>query len=200
MKNFTLTITSILLFSLLLGCGSRSPNTEFYILDNPKQTKNVDLDFKNKIQFYEVKIPSYLDRPSIVMRNANNVQLDIATYYVWAESLDLGIERILKNILRSELAEYEIMLEQIPNVKNIIPQISLNILRFDSTMGSNSVLEAHWILFDKDGKIITQGFFHNQIPCGTDFDSLVKAQSQLLVQLGQAMVIPLSKVFAKTEN
>jgi len=199
MKIFSLSILLSVLFSLLLGCGVRSPNPEYYILDNPKQTIHNEVDFANKIQFAAVNIPSYLDRKSIVMRNANNVQLNIAEYHVWAESVDLGIGRILKGVLRQGLIKYEIMLEQVPSIKNI-PQISLNILRFDSTMGSNSVLEAHWVLFDENGEIITQGFFHNEIPTGNSFDSLVKAQSQLVILLGQAMIIPLSKVFAEIEN
>lgn len=199
MKKIYLIIMLSLLTSLLLSCGSRSPNTEYYILNSPQQTVNVETNFKNKIQFAAVNIPSYLDRKSIVLRNPNKVQLDIAKYYVWAESLDLGIERILKNILRKGLVKHEIMLEQIPNNRDL-PQISVDILRFDSTIDSNSVLEAHWILFNKDGKIITQGFFHKELPAGNSFDSLVEAQSQLVILLGQAMLMPLSKVFVNAKN
>lgn len=199
MKKFSLIIILSLLISSLLGCGNRSPKTEYYILSSKIPAIDIEVDYQNKIKLFKVNIPSYLDRNSIVLRNSSGVKLDIAEYNVWAENLDRGIERILKDVLRPELALYQITFEQRLSGNNI-PQLSLDILRFDSTLGADSVLEAYWILSGKNGEMLDQGFFYNKIPSGNTFESLVKAQSELIVLLGKSMIIPLSKTFITTDN
>lgn len=182
-----------LLLSLSFGCVGRSPETFFYVLNSDQKAAPAIPVKKAALQFRRIDIPGYLDRNAIVTRSPNNVQVTLSDYHQWAESLGNGMRRVLAEVMAPRFAEQGISLEPFDAEGAGPLQFFVQVLRFDGTLGGETVLEARWTLRTGADKIIAQGNFAASEPAGLNYESLVKAQSSLLVNFGEALIAPLSK-------
>lgn len=193
----TRTITLVLCASLLLGagfgCAGRSPATYYYVLNSEQKSLDSVPVSKSSVQLRRVDIPAYLDRNSIVTRASNNVQVTLSEYHQWAEGLGNGMRRVLAEVLAPRLAAKNVTLEPLDADETGPLQIFVQVLRFEGTFGGDVLLDVRWTLRTSHDKIIAQGSFMDRTPAGIDYESLVKAQSDLLIRFGEALVQPVSK-------
>lgn len=182
-----------LILSVSFGCVGRSPETFFYVLNSNQKPPQAISVKKAALQFRRIDIPGYLDRNAIVTRSPNTVQLTLADYHQWAESLNFGMRRVLAEVMAPRLADNAISLEPFDAEEPGPLQIFIQVLRFDGTLGGDTFLEARWTLRTHVDKIVAQGTYTDNQPAGLNYESLVKAQSTLLVNFGEALIAPLSK-------
>lgn len=182
-----------LILSASFGCVGRSPETFYYVLNSNQKPPEAIAVKKAALQFRRIDIPGYLDRNAIVTRAPNNVQVTLSDYHQWAESLSFGMRRVLAETMAPRLAENNISLEPFDAEEAGPLQVFIQIFRFDGTLGGDTFLEARWTLRTYSDKIITQGTYTDTQSAGLNYESLVKAQSTLLVNFGEALIAPLSK-------
>lgn len=192
-KTLSVFFVAALLLSALVGCAGRSPATMHYVLSSGQPKVADSNNSSASLQLRKVDVPDYLDRNSIVTREPNNVRLTLAEYHKWAESLSAGMQRVLAEVLSPRLATLNVSLEPLDDDSKGPLQIFIQVLRFDGTLGADTTLDTRWTLRTQNDKIVEQGTFLESIPAGTTYDSLVLAQSQLLVRLGEHMAPLLSK-------
>ena len=97
MKKFIL--LSVL---FLTSCIGTTPPSKFYTLNSITDTNSSYPSAKTFIGISEVSIPQYLDKPQIVVRDSNNVELFVSEFNRWSEPLG----DIIQSTLTNDLAFY----------------------------------------------------------------------------------------------
>ncbi len=192
---FTLVFLLILSLSLM-ACG-RSATTTYYVLDSGVSTpialdNNKALKKMEKINLRQVDLPEYLDRATIVSREADGVRLHLAELDSWAESLEIGAKRVVAEVLTPLLLEKNILLQPLDDDSLDPAQILIQVQRFDGPFQGNVVLDARWTVLDRHDNVLVSGAFVDKAPAGLTYTSMVQAQSNLLTKLAQSMVEPIS--------
>ena len=83
---------------LVAACFYRTPNSMFYGLRTiAPQTTYGKPDISVAVN--RAVIPSYLDKPQIVMRATDGVELEISEYNRWGETLNSLLQRVLADDL-----------------------------------------------------------------------------------------------------
>ena len=101
-----LLLLGIIAAAFLGGCGLLRPHddpTRFYVLTVPQVATErfADSEFKRlNIGLKPVEVPAYLRSKSMVVRTGTN-EIHFAEFDRWAESLDQGISRVMKESLSS---------------------------------------------------------------------------------------------------
>jgi uncharacterized lipoprotein YmbA len=192
-KKVTLVITFTTL--LLAGCGSSSPQVEFYTL-NPLigmqgQVNTAESNQKLSIGVGPVEIPKILDRPQIVTRNGQN-KVNIHEYHRWAVRLDKIFARVLAENLSllldtDQVALYPWQLDFKPHYR-----VALEIRHFEGQWGKDVLLEAVWSVSGQQGQQ-TNSIRESIINAGplsteADYEALVAAHNRAIAQLSREIV------------
>lgn len=169
----------------LNACGTTRPST-FYVLDSsvmPAKSvtlKNADNIF---IGIEPVFIPDYLDKPQIVIRNADSVTLTMSEFNRWAEQLSDVFPRVLANAI-SEKAGYPAA-KQINLNRDLFPyRLFVEVLRFDAAFNNEAVLDVWWTFMSNSGKVIYRTRSTLIAPVGGSYADVVEAEQKLLKELG----------------
>lgn len=183
---------TLLVLSVLTGCAGRSPDSNFYVLRSPaQQNLSVSSSTTIGVGMMPVLIPGYLDRSQIVSRSGDGVNVRLAEYERWGESLSDAITRVLADTMSVTLGEqfqvFPWLAESPADVR-----ISVEIKRFDGSLNQNVYIDAWWSLRDRD-TVLCQGRFADSLPAGSSYTSMVEAQSTLAVRLGEALATALQK-------
>jgi hypothetical protein len=185
MKYSARLILFISLAFMLGGCASPRPPT-YYLLEPAFVAGDPDGDGQPcmVIGLRPVRIPSYIDRPQIMVRTGRN-ELAISESNLWAEPLDENIARVIsRNLETLTCAE----------VVNILPAgrsgpadytLRIQVAAFEGGPGGEAVLEAGWTLSKGESRrtITSQrSRFTKPVP-GDDYTYLVSAYSELVARL-----------------
>ncbi len=169
------------------GCSS-SPSSRFYVLSSPS-TKGpaVSPPVESRclsIGIGPIKMAAYLDRTQIVTRNSAN-ELQVAEFDRWAEPLKENFTRVLSQNLSTHLCTKTVVVFPWRGTIPVDYRIEMDVLRFDGTLGGNVSLEAWWMVFSGDGKVMLLARHSNvsEPAGGGDYKSLVSAQGQILEKL-----------------
>jgi uncharacterized lipoprotein YmbA len=174
----------LLITPLLVACASSSVPDQYYLLSPMAQPVSPSPSSSTVIGVGPVKIPSYLDRSSIVTRSAAN-RPEVNSGYRWAEPLGENINRVLMdNFDRAGVAA---RLEVFPwNSRDLVEwQVVVDIDRFERQADGNVNLTARWKLVQfQSGEIVAAGKYAKvSSPADPTLDSTVIAMSSLLADL-----------------
>lgn len=149
-------------FLFLSACSSQPIKTQYYALDNYKEALTNKNSIANKsvtkqpsIYLHKVTMTDYLKQSGIVMLK-NNHQISIANYYLWAESLEQAIPKVLSQDIaqQCECNVYNYVNSEPKNDKMI--GIKLNVNQFGVTENGISVFSGHYQISyqnsDREGK------------------------------------------------
>ena len=194
-KYFILTM----ILSFLTGaCGSSRPST-FYVLDsNELPAGNVTLKEANQmlIGIEPIFIPTYLDKPQIVIRQPDSVTLTASEFNRWAELLSDVFPRVIADSI-SENMGYPAA-KQINLNRDLFPyRLFIEVLRFDATFEKEAVLDTWWTIMTNSGNVVYRTRSTLVEPVGTDYDSVVSAEQKLLRSLGRVIADYGRKKFGK---
>lgn len=195
-------ITALAL-SVLMGCA-RSPATQFYMLFSPGTAPEMKpyasvSDFRTagpRVAVF-ITVPAYLDRPQMVIRRGNNVDVQIEAYHEWSEPMADGVTRVLCEGLSASLASRGGAVFPLRSAMPADWRISVDVTRLDGAPGGEAVLDALWSLSsarDSPDTPVASGRFVSCMEAGNDMNALVAAQSILLARFAQALADELKKI------
>lgn len=182
------------------GCGSSPPST-FYTLDSNEAILEVTGPKMDQVLVgvEPVAIPSYLNRPQIVTRNADDVTLMISEFNRWAEPLGESFSRTLANAI-SEKAGYPAAKPIGLNREQAIYRLQVEVQRFDGTINDKKIskndkvfLDTWWTLSNSSGNIVyrTRSVFVQS--AGESYSDLIRAEQRLVKELGETIADYVSK-------
>lgn len=166
-----------------LGCVKSAP-TFYYMLDSGQPPPQTGMLPDKMLRLGAVGLPEYLDRRDMVLRHGQSSRLDVAGLHQWAEPLDKGVHRVLREVLTPRLAFGGYSLVSDSEAGENAPILLVDILRLDGDFNADSSLAARWQLRGHRGEMLAQGIFSAEQPTGPDFDALARSQSILVQRLG----------------
>lgn len=178
------------LFLFLCSCSHISLPTNVYVIDIPETYSE---QYQNKVQIgsgpifaiMHINIPSYLNRPQIVLREKGS-KIHIDERHRWGENLDKAISRVLSDALTNNLTELNGV--AVPLKLGMHPDytIQLDISRFEGNVDEYLELDAFWTL-QKNGVKILQASFYKKISVENNYSGIVNGYGELLYLLAQDM-------------
>lgn len=182
------------LFSLLLisACLSRTPDASFYGLQALAQEAPLS-DRKISVGVNRAVIPSYLEKPQIVLVGSDGVELQVSEYHRWGESLASLLQRITADDLNLLLPRAEI------KPQNFTAQIydyylTLEVNRMDGTWNKQAVLDVWWTVTDSRNKVLKRERTSLSAPLGKTYEDYAQVQSRLLGELSARIAAVLAKI------
>lgn len=173
------------------GCGQSAP-TRYYVLDSGRQGLAVASLPATGLRIAHVGIPGYLDRQGVVSRHNGNPRLEVNNFDIWAEPLDQGVRRVLREVLSPELLDKGIAVQSNDDAGWKMALL-VDVLRLDGAPGETVSLEARWTLQDSGDRVLARGSFADSADCpaaqagSAATGNLVATQSLLVQRLGQAL-------------
>ena len=190
---------------LFVLCSCASEPTSYYMLASntlSPQVEFTNLDKKKmpKILLQEVRIPDYLDRNSITLRDVDGVRLIITDFHAWGEDLESGVERVLRSELLSSLLKEKVLLLPLDDDKSDAMKLFVFLNRFDGRLQDKVIIDACWTLRSYDNREVASGSFVDEVLVGADIASVVVAQSELIVKLAEHITVPIAKASHKAKK
>ncbi|QFY42807.1 membrane integrity-associated transporter subunit PqiC [Candidatus Methylospira mobilis] len=179
-----LTPSVLTLLLLLVGCSSPEPH--YYVLADSASAAPRTVSAKTEVfvGVGPVDLPEYLDRPQIVTRSGRN-ELQLAEFDRWAGSLKDNVAQVLAENLRTQLPGNRVALYPWKRAAGIDYQVTVKIIRFDRSVDGDSVLNAHWVILDGEGKQLAAHDAHYaEPPAGSGYRATVAAMNRTLERFG----------------
>ena len=173
--------------ALLTGaCGSSRPST-FYVLDSndiPEQSVTSTEADKMLIGIEPVFLPTYLDKPQIIIRQPDSVTLTASEFNRWAELLSDVFPRVLADAISQKMG-YPAA-KQINLNRDLFPyRLYVEVLRFDAAFKKEAVLDTWWTIMTNSGNVLYRTRSVLIEPTGDDYDSVVQSEQKLLRKFGE---------------
>jgi hypothetical protein len=170
------------------GCATTPPPT-FYQLEEPASTHMSGAERGIAIGVGPVDLAAYLDRPQIVSRVAAH-KLQLSESNMWAEPLKESILRVIAVNLSNMLETTRIF--RFPRRDRTIPltyRVSVDIPRFDGTLGGDAQLVARWTLYKGRGEnaLLTRVTIIAEATGGEGYEKLITAQNRTLQGLSRVI-------------
>ncbi len=177
----------LVLFALLFlgGCFS-SPVVHFYVLASPEDMERSERERNAdgpSVAIMPVSLPGYLQRPQMVVRKGDDVDIRIEDYHRWGEDLSLGIARVLSLTMMREMHARNGIAMPLRTGAVADFRAQVDVRRFEGAPGEKVLLEAAWAL-NRDGQTLRSGVFRAEDNAGATMADMVEAESDLLEQLG----------------
>lgn len=188
-------LSSLLFCLFLAGCiGGVSMPSKFYSLESlSPETAAETYSLKTAVGVEEFRIPRYIDRPQIVTRDANAVELKVSELNRWSEPLSFMMQRTMADDLSVYLPN-SMVKPKIYARESFNYNVFVEVNRFDATLGKTAILEAWWSIFNaKDNSLVTRQKSTFSLPIGDNYDDMVIAQSKLLQDLAKQIAQTLNK-------
>jgi uncharacterized lipoprotein YmbA len=173
----------------LLGGGGATPPARFHqlqSLQDPEPGRKALASLPEvSVAVGPIGLAAYLDRPQIVTLTGEH-ELRINEFERWGEPLQNGITRVITDNLGLLLSTTRVAAVTSQAFPRADYQVAIDISRFDGTTGGQAVLQARWRILSGGGNLrVSQGIVLKEPWPGSDFSSLIKAQSLLLARLSR---------------
>ncbi|MGR8998194.1 MAG: PqiC family protein [Gammaproteobacteria bacterium] len=143
-----------------------------------------------------IRIPEYLNRPQMIVAVSDN-QYRLSENHRWAERLDQNISLALFKSLPRQIGTDSIVRYPWSQRQTIDYQVGIDILEFNVDVNGQSRLIAQWFIKHKDKPVIDKRSVYQFPASTTDYEVMVKAQSQCLTKLGQEIAGTLRHLMIK---
>ena len=178
----------VLLIALLTGCGT-SPKSTFYTISSatPQQPQeaNASKAAPYSVSIGPITVPDTVDRPEIITRSGAN-RLLIHEYHRWAEPLRSEIPKIIAQDLMGLLGTYRVSSYPQRADEDADYHVTLDIQRFESTLGGNATIEALWSVSKRSSPPPVKGYTVATEATGADtYDALVAAHRRALAAVSR---------------
>ena len=175
-------LTLLAVFGLTACLGGMTPPSKFYSLTPIQHSQEVFKSVRLNIGVEEVKVPVYLDRPQIVTRKDNQVELNVSELNRWSEPLSTAMQRIIADNLAVYLPNASVKPSGFRH-EGFDYLVWIEINRFDGSWDKTVDLSVWWSVFDKNGDTVLQKKANLSSPLGSSYDDLVKEDSDLISEL-----------------
>lgn len=173
---------------LLAGCG-QTEQARLYTLSRIADVEMMQAsDPQLSVAVGPVTLPSYLDRPQIVVRQSAN-RLELSEFDRWAEPLGATVPRILAANLGNLLATERVYALPQSRRRSTDLSVAVDISQFEPDAAGFASLVARWEIFAADerrpldeGKMVAQ---RGAVP--GDYEAMVASLSALLAELSEEL-------------
>lgn len=154
-KSSALALLAVL--AIICGCVSAgsSPQASFYSLRHLKDIEIPKIDapaLKDAvIGVGPLELPTYLGRPQIVTRGADN-ELVLAEFHRWAEPLEDAIPRVIAQNLMLILPQTKVLLYPWGYYEPVKYQVAIEIVSIDATLKNEVQLCVNWSALNAQDK------------------------------------------------
>jgi uncharacterized protein len=179
----------ILVLAVLIagGCSllnpGPQPKTRFYMLGSLAASGKAVQPLATlphvAIGIGPVRLPEYLDRRNIIVRNSRN-EFDLTEDSQWAEPMGDTVSRVVADNLSALLGTYRIAQFPWRSSMPVDYQLTVQVAQFDGMPGEKVVLRAQWQVFTGDGKkLLDSGYsVFGEKAEDTSIEALVSAESR----------------------
>ncbi|MDQ7832507.1 MAG: PqiC family protein [Desulfovibrionaceae bacterium] len=183
---------------LVAGCG-KSPPTRFYSLTAiPAAVEGAGAPPANagacpSLGIGPVEFPAYLDRSQIVTTGQGTV-MHLAEFDQWIEPVRNNFERILMENLSGMVCAGPLVSSPWPSGMRPERQVTIQVRRFDGTLGGQAVLRADWAVLDARGEVMLwRSSQLTEAVQGPEYAALADAQSRLAAALARDIAAGLAE-------
>ncbi len=190
-KSYFTTVILVFFAIGLSGCigGSSKPSTFYMLRSMPEAQDSVRSGEEQKsvsVLIGPITLPAYLDRTQMVTE-AGKHELVLDEFNRWAEPLTDGFYRVLMENLSLLLNTAEVYAYDRDGGTKTDYQVVIDVTRYDSVPGGDSVLTAFWTVSGNDSSapgIKRKSVFRRAAP-STGITGVVEAQNQTLTELSR---------------
>lgn len=193
----------------LTACFRPSPAVHFYVLaeppvraasaDPPARMSGVSPRVGPRVGIVPMTLPGYLQRPQMVVRQGDSVDIRREDYHRWAEDLGEGMSRVLSVAMTNNLADIQGVAMPLRTGAPVDLRAQIEVRRFEGSPGGEVCLDALWSV-RRDGSALREGHFVSRRRAGPGMASLVEAQSALLEELGAELAAGVRLVITERER
>lgn len=194
MPNYgKLSLILALLCLSLLAC-SKSGTTRYYLLEgksNNQAGEDVELDSRTIIGLGPVNFPDYLKRSQIIIRD-NSTEISMLDSHRWAEPLEENFLRVLVQNLIALNPSARVIGYPSRHWSEVSQQVIIDVHRFDSDTGGETVLETQLSLIRNDEPPNTITRYSRLVLKNETIDDhagMVDVLSKLVQQLAEQITI-----------
>ena len=130
-----------------------------------------------------IRVPEYLNRPQIIVAVTPNQYL-LSEDHRWAERLDQNISLALYQVLPGQLNTDRVVRYPWAQRQVVDYQVGMDIVEFNVDASGQSRLIVQWFIKHKDNTIMDKRSEYQYPGSSSDYELIVKAQSQCLTQFG----------------
>ena len=176
------------------GIGPSEPG-RFYVLSSPPDLAMLEARQKLTLGVGPVTLPPHLDRTQIVTQ-ATRHRLDLMDLDQWAEPLGDGFTRVLAQNLSQLMGTDAVFQFPWRRPVTVQYQVTVDVQRFDTDAGGNSVLIARWDIIQGDGRELLfsrTSLFRSQASA-EGIEPIVAAMSGNLAELSREIAAGLTEL------
>ena len=166
-----------LLLSLLAACSSTSQVNYYQLSQVVAEAATPDKDAAG-LYIAPVQVASYLSGRSLVMQ-LSDVELVLTKQHLWAEPVELQIQRLLRDELALKTTKYSVLLQ--PTANALVVNIQID--RFHGLADGSALLSGRYSLSQHGHTDITKPFVIKQPLTDDGYSALVNALSLAVQQL-----------------
>ena len=182
----------ILLCVLGAACASKAPpETHFYVFDSDIAQESARGDFT--VGIGKVTVAPYLERSELMLQVGTH-EVRPARYHRWAEPLQDGVRRYLRNELSTAIGSAVDSDGHFRNDWTFIVDVAVDRLHGD--LGGTVVLDATYSISNSDVQK-RRRVTPSQLQTGTGYAALVEAQERLLTDLASQVAADIQKLSSK---
>jgi uncharacterized protein len=205
MKDKTISRKVFLLGSVMImlvsGCGAVTPSSEFYTLKpltTVQETSSAQSGLKDlAVGVGPASFPEYLKRPQLITRESP-IKVRVNEFQRWAGSLQEDFLQVLTENISILLDSDKVFFHPWGNYFDVAYKVPLEVQQFDGNPGEGVLLNVRWAILGRDDKpLVTRKSVIKAEVKGTDYDALVLAQSQALVDLSKEIAAEIRKLATK---
>ncbi|MDR3358003.1 MAG: ABC-type transport auxiliary lipoprotein family protein [Desulfovibrio sp.] len=190
---------AFLLVLMLAACVHSAP-TAYYLLESSAEPVRADSLPAKTLRIARVVVPEYLNRGGIVSRVDGQTRLVVAQFNVWAEPLDQGVRRVVREELAPQLLEAGVNVQASGDDGGDVV-LFLDVRRLDGTVGGKAYAELHWSLKNRHDAVLGQGSHADEEPVrGREYTDLVRAESVLASRFATRLAGLLPPLMAKEKR
>jgi len=198
MMRFVVGLTSVMV--LLVGCSSPKPT--LYSLNATPIPQATSASKSTRIMVGPVALPAMVDRPQLVLQNANNT-VQVYEYHRWANTLKGDVGDVIASNVAQALAISNVWNFAQNTQTNFDYQIFVDVQKIDTKLGGPVEVDVLWTIksapttkpSSKTGTlsvssgglakpIMGRSLVQEQV-IGSGFESVVAAQSRAFSKVGQ---------------
>jgi uncharacterized lipoprotein YmbA len=179
------TFVVVLLATLGAGCSLRETPPRTYILSAAGVPTTTGPHEGPVVGVGPVVLPAYLDRSSIVVHEADG-EVRLSSSHQWAEPLKDGVTRVVAENLAVMIPTDAALVYPWRSPRVVTYRVTLEIFRFDGTLGGPVVLNVRWRLLDKDGnELALRTVTLDERPVDSTYAALVASHGHLLAAVSR---------------
>lgn len=176
---------ALLLVLTLAACGTTGGKERFFTLNAPEPPAAAD--GSPSVAVVSVTVPDLVDRPQIVVRAGPN-QVGMNEQARWAEPLRGAIARVVTANIAAAINGKVAPQRGDPDYR-----VTLDVQRFESTLGAEVLIDAVWSVAPKSGERRVGRTVAREKARGADYDGLAAAHSAALATISKEIAAAIPK-------